>query len=181
MNTLKHCKTCKESKDISLFAKHTSTKDRLQPSCKDCDNARNREWYKQNKEYKLKVCKEYKEQNKELVLERNKKYYQANKDKVLNYQKEYRDSDKSRGATKAARRRARLLRRTPKWLTQQDVYLIATKYAMARWLSEVVGIPYEVDHIIPLQGKKVSGLHTPDNLSIIKARENREKGNKYIS
>jgi hypothetical protein len=179
MNTLKQCKTCKEIKNISLFAKHSSTKDRLQQSCKECDNARNREWYKRNKEYKLEYCKEYREENKEVVTERGKKYYQNNREKVLQYQKNYRDSDKSKGAAKAARRRSRLLKRTPKWLTKEEFGLIEAKYAIARWLSEVVGIPYEVDHIIPLQGKYVSGLHTPDNLSIIKAKENREKGNKY--
>ena len=77
-------------------------------------------------------------------------------------------------------RHARKLQRTPKWLSQEDLKLIEAKYAMAKWLSEVVGVPYHVDHIIPLRSKKVSGLHIPDNLQVITAKQNLVKGNTYV-
>ena len=179
MNTLKHCKKCKLPKSLDCFSNHKGTKDKHSNVCKDCDNARNRQWYLDNKEHKLKSCREYKNRNKEKISLAGKEYYQKTKEEYLQRQKRYRDADKSKGAAKRAKYRASLLNRTPNWLTDNDLSLIDSKYAIAKWLSVVVGIKYEVDHILPLQGKLVSGLHTPDNLSIIKSSINRSKGNRH--
>lgn len=66
--------------------------------------------------------------------------------------------------------------RTPKWLTQSDVDTMTAIYAEAARLSNG-GLPHEVDHYFPLQGKTVSGLHVPANLRIVTRNQNRTKTN----
>lgn len=58
-------------------------------------------------------------------------------------------------------------------LSIRDFYLLAQK------LTYETGVQHEVDHIIPLQGKKVSGLHVETNLRVIPMTENRRKHNHY--
>ena len=77
------------------------------------------------------------------------------------------------------KRRVSKLNRTPKWITKEDLDAIKHIYIVANQFSKSFGIEYHVDHIIPLQGKLVSGLHVPSNLQITPATDNIKKGNKY--
>jgi 5-methylcytosine-specific restriction endonuclease McrA len=52
-------------------------------------------------------------------------------------------------------------------------------YKKAAELTKMTGVCHEVDHIIPLQGKNISGLHCPLNLQILTKSENSRKGNRY--
>ena len=70
------------------------------------------------------------------------------------------------------------LDRTPPWLTKKHKFQIGLKYELAANLTDLFGEPYEVDHIIPLRGKKVCGLHVPWNLQVITKAENCSKGNR---
>jgi hypothetical protein len=78
-----------------------------------------------------------------------------------------------------AKRRAAKLQRTPLWLTPEHHKQIGQFYWEAADVSKLVGEFYHVDHIVPLQGKTVSGLHVPWNLQILHAKENLSKGNNH--
>lgn len=76
----------------------------------------------------------------------------------------------------ARRRKAAKKQRTPPW---SDLDAMREIYAEAHRLTQETGVMHHVDHIVPLQGKTVSGLHVPNNLQILTASENSRKGNRY--
>jgi len=92
------------------------------------------------------------------------------------YDKQYPD----RHLARTRKRQLAKLNRIPKWLTESDWLNIKCKYSVANMLSRESGKKYHVDHIIPLQGKLVSGLHVPSNIRVIPATENVKKSNKHL-
>ena len=69
--------------------------------------------------------------------------------------------------------------RVPNWLTESDFLAIKCIYQVAAMRNANSDTRWSVDHIIPLNGKTVSGLHVPSNLQVILLSENLSKRNKY--
>ena len=79
----------------------------------------------------------------------------------------------------ALRKYRRFREAFPDWADRDAIVAI---YAECRRLNAKAGyIAYHVDHIIPVLGVRVSGLHVADNLQILPAKENRQKYNKFIA
>ena len=74
---------------------------------------------------------------------------------------------------------SKLRKATPAWLTKEDWDQMNAVYQLARKLTLETGIRHEVDHIFPIAGKTVSGLHVPSNLQILTQVENVIKSNRY--
>jgi hypothetical protein len=86
-----------------------------------------------------------------------------------------RHPDKKNAAT--AQRRAARLRAMPPWV---DKAALRQVYAERSRIQRETGEKYHVDHIIPLRGADVCGLHVPWNLQIIPALDNARKSNKLV-
>ena len=106
-------------------------------------------------------------------------YYQANKEKKAAYTQAYAQANPGKINAISAKRKAAKIQRTPNWLTVDDYHAIRTLYETAAALTKSTGINHHVDHIIPLQGRTVSGFHCPTNLQILTATENQIKNNKF--
>jgi 5-methylcytosine-specific restriction endonuclease McrA len=128
-------------------------------SCGDDINARKREQYAAARESENARSAAYRAENVERCREYRRAYSQGNR--------------AQRNAWRAAYT-ARKLSATPPWLTKEDYNEILKFYAEAKRLN------HHVDHVVPLRGKNVSGLHVPWNLQVLPPHENARKGNAIV-
>jgi hypothetical protein len=139
---------------------------------------RNKAWAQANKDKMRGYFQAYKQRNKETIAERSKLYVKQNPEARKASMKAYRNAHKAEGAEYVRRRQARLAQRTPAWLSADDIWLMQEAYKLAAMRGKMLGFSWHVDHILPLYGKNVSGLHVPTNLQVISAQENLRKSNR---
>ena len=183
----KFCHKCSTTKNISLFNKAYSKYDGLSSWCKQC----NKQYYAANKKRHIEAVNKWKEENRVKVKEDSQKYYIKNKGYRLQYNSEWRKINKdkcseynkiwrknNRGVVNSydVKRRTKIKRAVPLWA---DTWKMKQYYILAKELSRIYGTEFHVDHIVPLQGKNVSGLHVENNLQIITKTENLKKGNRF--
>jgi hypothetical protein len=169
------CKVCSLEQPLDNY---TVTKGYHIYTCKKCMQIRNKAWAQQNKEKMNAYVKAYKERNREILAERAKTYVQQNPEKRKATMQSYRQKNKSAEAENVRRRQAKLLQRTPKWITVDDIWMMREAYALAQLRTQMFGFAWHVDHILPLRGKTVSGLHVPQNIQVISGAENLAKANR---
>ena len=118
--------------------------------------------------------------NREKLLEQKRnKYHQdfeLNQPKVAAYKR----ANRSKFNAGNAKRRANKLERTPSWLTVNQHEEMNMFYIEAKTREKETGIKFHVDHIVPLLGETVCGLHVPWNLQVITAYDNLVKGNRLL-
>ena len=117
------------------------------------------------------------EARKERAIERTSAWQKANPEKTKQHAKATRQRHPEREAAKVQRRNAAKLQAVPQWA---DAEKIKRHYANAKYLSDVTGHLHHVDHIIPLRGKEVCGLHVENNLRVIPHFINTSKGNRLL-
>lgn len=106
-----------------------------------------------------------------------KNYRIENKEKEQQYRKKYKTENKNKTNANTAKRRSLKAQRTPKWCDENKVKYF---YTLAQYFEFItLGIKYHVDHIIPLNGDTVCGLHVDNNLQILRADQNLTKNNKW--
>lgn len=139
---------------------HRYTKD---STCCQCVSEKQKQYRTEQSERFWKVRRKWISENIELVRKRKAEWKKRNPAKVV---------------LDTVNRNAAKLQRTPAWLTPVDLLEIESIYEYCSALRKC-GLDYHVDHIVPLRGTIVSGLHVPLNLQVIPASENNRKRNKY--
>lgn len=202
----KTCTSCHLYFSLDQFYRKNTGKFGRQEKCKKCSatyakvqnkkhknkrQARALQYYKENQEKKKYQQKQYRLNNQEKVKQQRKKYYEKHRSKLLEQKKEYYHNNKSdikekrklyveqnRHKVNAAhiKRKVQKKQATPPWA---DLQKIEHVYWVCNFISEITGIKHHVDHVHPLLGKTICGLHVHTNLQILTAEENMKKGNTY--
>jgi hypothetical protein len=159
---MKTCTKCQATKPINGFYKRSRSPDGHEAMCKECRLAHNRRWLAKNKDRHHELTRSWYAKNREQHLANSKAYYEANKENYLEY---------------FYARQERTKRATPPWVDRKEIRAF---YAKAQRLSAETGVQYDVDHIVPLRGKTVCGLHVPWNLQVMPSSDNKRKATKLM-
>lgn len=181
-NHTKRCSRCGEAKPANEFyERRRRSRVELRSECKACcireAAAFNAVRYRTDKAYRARQIERLKSVKRDNPDYRAKRLEIDSSARKLRYKNdsEYRARIVARESAKRAARKLA----APSWLTDRHLGEIDSVYAEAARLSEETGIAHQVDHIVPIKGKNVCGLHVPWNLQILTQSENAKKGNRY--
>ena len=161
----------------SFYANHKAP-DKLAYSCKTCSNNYVKAWAKENKQKAYAYQKASRDRNHTHYKAKDDAWRKANREASVKKTLKWAKNNKGAKLAINARRRASKLKATPMWA---DIQKIKHIYELAANWNEIwPEDPVHVDHVIPLKGKNVFGLHTELNLRIIRATDNMQKSNKLL-
>ena len=144
-------------------------------NCIACHNARKYD-VKRHSAAVAKWRKAHPEKSKPIKARSDRRYREKYRDKMLAYARAWAKANPGKALAHCRAKQAAKARRTPAWA---DLRSIESVYVRAAEVSKLAGIKMHVDHVIPLNGEIVSGLHVHDNLRIIPAAQNVRKSNKF--
>lgn len=200
------CKTCLETKPITLFPRYKKGGEARRPSCQACRCIEQRRWNERNVEKRKQAKREWDLANPEKrkihaartyrihAKKRNahtrewlakhpgkntqyqSKYYKANREAISARKKKWYLNNKSLNVSYNKVYRGKKFSATPVWA---NLFFMQEAYALAALRTKITGSVWEVDHIVPIKSKLVCGLHCETNLRVITFAENRTKGNYY--
>jgi len=184
------CTACSKLKPVSGF-KFRSDSGTYRKQCIVCLTIKRKEDYTKNKARDLQRSKEYYSDNvdnykdkraeyyidnKEIILARNNNWKEVNKEQHAEKCAEYAKANRGKRNAWDAEYTASKAQRTPPWFEKE---LVEAIYIEADEFRKT-GLAIDVDHIVPLRGKLVSGLHCIANLQILEEGLNRSKNNNFV-
>lgn len=179
---MKTCSSCKLNKEFTEYFKSKNTKTGYQAYCKDCCKERSgylKEYRETNREVLREKQRDSWAKNKEMHNLKQQDYYARNKDILKERHKAHYEKNKATYLYYSKKRKLLIANAMPKWLTKEMQDSLKAFYIEAKKLSLLNNAVYHVDHIVPLNGENVCGLHVPWNLQILTAEENLKKSNKH--
>jgi hypothetical protein len=171
---VKFCSLCRLEKLEQDFHKRLLSPDGLNASCKTCRSARRKTYVSQ----KLYNKNQY-WQDPEASKRRKKLWVEENKESIREYKRDYRKKQPLKHLLWDMLKTYRRKQRAPIWLSENQKKEIQDFYWLAKDLEKISGQRYQVDHIVPINGKSVCGLHVPWNLQVLPADINNKKSNSF--
>ncbi|MGL5937060.1 MAG: hypothetical protein ACRCZI_15725 [Cetobacterium sp.] len=144
--------------------------------CVTCELLRSKTKREANRSQYTAWMREWRKKNPERSAAISRRHHDKHREKRLAGSRDYKKRNRAKMTALQMKRHTAQLQRTPQWA---DLAAIAQVYARCEAMTKSTGIRHEVDHIIPLQGEIVSGLHVHQNLQILTCTENRKKWNRF--
>lgn len=180
--TYKICLRCCKKKDLSEYTPHKRSHLGVLPRCKPCQAELAREYRRVNKEKVRQYDREFKRKeyqaDPDKFRKRKKEEYWSDPDKFRKRNIEFYSKNRELYYNQARLRGKRVKRATPQWLTSEQKKAILAMYALRDKLEKISPVRLNVDHIVPLKGRNVCGLHVPWNLQLLEEGLNKSKSNK---
>ena len=154
---------------------HESPRYTISLLCVDCKKQTFKKAYKKDKLKWLGYSSKWEYENRDRRKKYASEYRASNVDKIKDAARRYAEKNKAKRSFFESVRNARKKQAFPKWLTPKEINHIEVIYKHARHLSLLSGHKLVVDHMVPLAGKNVCGLHVPWNLQIIDVASNSKK------
>lgn len=165
---MKTCAMCKVPKELDAFPRSKAEKDGRFAYCRLCNSARRKYGAppktEEQKEKARAAGRAWHKANREKVAARKRNAVNKHRERINRYQRVHQ-----------ANKRAKKLRAMPAWADEEHIKRF---YSEAEIMTVLTGIKHEVDHIVPLNGIGVCGLHVPANLRVVTREFNLKKGNK---
>lgn len=170
---------------VRIHGRSEEEKRELKRAAHKLDYEKNKDRYKANAERWRTENAERDRQNKIAYLSRadvkilarlrTKGWVQTNPERKRAMDEEFKAKNPALVRSYKAKRRAVVLQACPTWLTEDHHAQIKAFYDASDAMTKATGVRHEVDHIVPLQGRTVCGLHVPWNLRVIPARTNNQR------
>lgn len=194
---MKRCVSCLVEKPFGEFYKRADSPDGYRNDCKTCrKKVSTQNYYRdvaKQKEQRRAYYRRFVEANPDFHVKKywsdveksrqqNREYYQQNREKRIRKSVDY--ARKNRAKANATKKKYKLAKEKacPPWVSfSRDLCdQITYFYEEARRKTETTGVVHHVDHIVPIQGKTICGLHVPWNLQVLTAAENCSKQNRIL-
>lgn len=131
--------------------------------------------YWRNREKFLAAGAKWREENREKSRSASRNWQNSNREKFKSDHAAWRVKNSHRRSSAQALRNAVKAKASPVWANQ---FFISETYHLAALRTKMLGFKWHVDHIVPLQSKRVCGLHVENNLRVIPAFDNISKSNR---
>lgn len=171
------CNNCLKKKQLVEF--YLSKGKKNTNTCRKCSREKAVEYRDKNRDRINNTHKEWSDRNRESERKRLLEYSRLNKESYAHRNAQWRKDNPDLNCAKSAAYRARKLNQCPKWLSDSDVSRLKSIYKLCKNITKKTGILHHVDHIVPLKGEMVCGLHVPWNLQVIPASQNLSKSNSF--
>ena len=182
------CRTCHQHLPVAQFYKAHIGPNSRRSLCRKCSILATRVWERANPERAKANLKrsrantaasagKWQKENRERVTEYMRGYRERNRERIRQINADSRRRNPEVVAAAKVERRSRMRTHVPPWADRKAIKAI---YLECRRLRKETGLDYQVDHIIPLKGKNVCGLHVETNLQILLGIENMRKANRMM-